>query len=82
MLSALGLNVKSTVVGLGEPSPTFEASGHKLPGVVVLRSESVNVYDLLRHESVLMTNAARNKILGRSLAVAGSLLLILSAAIF
>ena len=65
VLSSLGLNGKSTLIVIDEPSPTIEASARNLPGVSVIRSEGVNVYDLLRHESVLMTKAAIEKLQAR-----------------
>ena len=65
VLSSLGLNGKSSLIVIDEPSPTIEASARNLPGVSVIRSEGVNVYDLLRHESVLMTKAAIEKLQAR-----------------
>ena len=68
MLAALGLNATSTLIVIDEPSATIEASARNLPGVSVIRSEGVNVYDLLRHKSVLMTKAAVEKLQARLLA--------------
>jgi large subunit ribosomal protein L4 len=68
MLSALGLNLTSTLIVIDEPSVTIEASARNLPGVSVIRSEGVNVYDLLRHKSVLMTKAAVEKLQARLIA--------------
>ena len=58
ILASLSLSATSTLIVIDEPNPTVEASARNLPGVSVIRSEGVNVYDLLRHKSVLMTRAA------------------------
>jgi large subunit ribosomal protein L4 len=65
ILSSLGLAANSTLIVIDEPNPTIEASARNLPGVSVIRSEGVNVYDLLRHKSVLMTKAAVEKLQAR-----------------
>jgi len=65
ILSSLGLAAESTLIVIDEPNQTIEASARNLLGVSVIRSEGVNVYDLLRHKSVLMTKAAVEKIQAR-----------------
>ena len=65
VLASLGLSPTSTLIVIDEPNPTVEASARNLPGVSVIRSEGVNVYDLLRHKSVLMTRAAVEKLQAR-----------------
>lgn len=65
ILAALGLSEKSTLIVIDEPNATVEASSRNIPGVSVIRSEGVNVYDLLRHDSVLMTRAAVEKLQAR-----------------
>ncbi len=65
LLSSLGLAANSTLIVIDEPNPTIEASARNLPGVSVIRSEGINVYDLLRHESVLMTKAAVEQLQAR-----------------
>ncbi len=65
ILSSLGLAAESTLIVIDAPNPTVEASARNLPGVSVIRSEGVNVYDLLRHKSVLMTKAAVEKLEAR-----------------
>jgi len=65
ILAALGLSEKSTLIVIDEPNATVEASSRNVPGVSVIRSEGVNVYDLLRHDSVLMTKAAVEKLQAR-----------------
>jgi large subunit ribosomal protein L4 len=71
ILSSLGLAANSTLIVIDEPSPTIEASARNLPGVSVIRSEGVNVYDLLRHKSVLMTRAAVERLQARLSSVEG-----------
>ncbi len=62
ILGALGLGGRSVLIVLEDANPTVEASARNLPGVSVIRSEGVNVYDLLRHEHVLFTQAAIAKL--------------------
>ncbi len=58
ILETLGLAAGSVLVVIDEPNATVEASARNLPGVAVVRSEGLNVYDLLRHKSLLFTKAA------------------------
>ncbi|MBK7947197.1 MAG: 50S ribosomal protein L4 [Deltaproteobacteria bacterium] len=58
VLKSLGLEGRSTLVVIEQPNPTVEASARNLPGVTVIRSEGVNVYDVLRHQSLLITRPA------------------------
>lgn len=57
ILSALGLE-GTTLIVIEEANPTVEASARNLPGVSVVRAAGVNVYDLLRHQNLLITKAA------------------------
>ncbi|MBY0400519.1 50S ribosomal protein L4 [Myxococcota bacterium] len=75
VLRSLGLEGRSTLVVIEQPNPTVEASARNLPNVTVIRSEGVNVYDVLRHQSLLITRAALEALearLGRSAAAARS----------
>ncbi len=65
ILDSLGLAGDSTLIVIDEPSPTIEASARNLPGVSVIRSEGVNVYDLLRHRNLLITKAAIERLQSR-----------------
>lgn len=56
---------KSTLVVLAENDANVELSARNLPGVTVMRSEGVNVYDLLRHETFLITQDAVKMLEGR-----------------
>jgi large subunit ribosomal protein L4 len=65
ILAALGLDEGSTLIVVEDVNPTVEASSRNIPGVSVVRVEGVNVYDLLRHKSVLITKAAIEKLEAR-----------------
>ena len=58
ILSALGLADGSTLIVIEDANPTVEASARNLPGVSVVRSAGINVYDLLRHQNLLITRSA------------------------
>jgi len=58
ILAALGLADGSVLVVIDEANATVEASARNIPGVAVVRSEGLNVYDLLRHKHLLFTKAA------------------------
>jgi large subunit ribosomal protein L4 len=59
LLGALGYGPeKAVLVVLDEANDQIERSARNLPWVSVLRVEGLNVYDVLRHSSVLMTRAA------------------------
>ena len=58
ILKSLGLDERSTLIVIDQPNPTVEASARNLPRVSVIRSEGLNVYDLLRHQNLLITRAA------------------------
>jgi large subunit ribosomal protein L4 len=58
ILAALGLADGSTLIVIEDANPTVEASARNLPGVSVLRSAGINVYDLLRHQNLLITRSA------------------------
>ena len=68
LLAALELNASSTLIVIDDANATVEASARNIPGVSVIRSEGVNVYDLLRHKDVLMTKAAIEKLQARLIA--------------
>ena len=68
LLAALELSASSTLIVIDDANATVEASARNIPGVSVIRSEGVNVYDLLRHKDVLMTKAAIEKLQVRLIA--------------
>ncbi|MEO5341203.1 MAG: 50S ribosomal protein L4 [Magnetococcus sp. MYC-9] len=57
VLAALGVT-RSGLVVLEGVDTTVELSIRNLPGIDVMRVEGVNVYDLLAHDTVVMTEAA------------------------
>jgi large subunit ribosomal protein L4 len=65
ILTGLGLTEGSTLIVIEDANPTVEASARNLPGVSVVRSAGVNVYDLLRHKNLLITKAAVESLQGR-----------------
>lgn len=65
ILAALGLSQSTVLIVIDEPNPTVEASARNIPGVSVLRSEGLNVHDLLRHGHLLITKAAVEKLEAR-----------------
>lgn len=58
ILDTLGLGEGTTLIVIADANPTVEASARNLPGVSVVRSEGVNVYDLIRHKNLLITKSA------------------------
>jgi large subunit ribosomal protein L4 len=46
----------------GTPNLTLERSGRNLKGVRVLRAQGINVYDIVKYEWLLLTQAAVNEI--------------------
>lgn len=58
ILSGLGLDGGSVLIVLDAPNVMLEASARNLPGVSVIRAEGLNVYDVLRHKGLLVTQSA------------------------
>ncbi|MBM4268280.1 MAG: 50S ribosomal protein L4 [Deltaproteobacteria bacterium] len=57
MIEALGLEGTVLIVA-GEKNESLERAARNLPKVKVLRTEGVNVYDVLRHRHLVLTRAA------------------------
>lgn len=53
ILEKLGID-GSVLVVLAEPNPTVERSSRNLPQVSAMRVEGLNVYDVLKHERLLL----------------------------
>ena len=64
VLGALGLE-GTTLIVIDDANPTVEASARNLPGVTVVRAEGLNVYDVLRHKNLLITQVAVAKVEAR-----------------
>ncbi|MBW2268298.1 MAG: 50S ribosomal protein L4 [Deltaproteobacteria bacterium] len=58
MLAALGLAGQSVLLVVEAADAFLERSARNLYGVNVLRAEGLNVYDVLRHDKLVMTRAA------------------------
>jgi large subunit ribosomal protein L4 len=58
MLEALSLGGSSVLIVIDEADEKLERSARNLPKVAVLRVAGLNVYDVLRHEKLLVTRAA------------------------
>jgi large subunit ribosomal protein L4 len=52
------LQVKSALLVIAQPDEAIERSARNLPAVKVLRVTGLNVYDLLRYEHLLLTEAS------------------------
>ncbi|HEU5463113.1 MAG TPA: 50S ribosomal protein L4 [Candidatus Binatia bacterium] len=52
------LKVNSAVIVISTNNDTIERAARNLPKVKVLRVEGINVYDLLRHEHLILTQEA------------------------
>jgi len=72
VLKSLGLEGTSTLIVIEQPNPTVEASARNLPQVTVIRSEGLNVYDVLRHKSMLITRGALEALQSRLVGAAGA----------
>ena len=59
LLGGLGYGPdRALLIVLDEPNDRVERSARNLPWVSVLRAEGLNVYDVLRHPSLLLTRGA------------------------
>ena len=58
LLRELGLGDASVLIVIEAPDRQLEVSARNLPRVGVIRAEGLNVYDVLRHEKLLLTRGA------------------------
>jgi large subunit ribosomal protein L4 len=65
MLDGLGLGEHSVLIVIAEPNPHFEVSARNLPRVSVIRVAGLNVYDVLRHEKLLIERGALDALRAR-----------------
>jgi large subunit ribosomal protein L4 len=65
MLEGLGLAEKSVLIVIGEADTHLEVSARNLPRVSVIRVAGLNVYDVLRHERLLIERGALDAIAAR-----------------
>jgi large subunit ribosomal protein L4 len=65
ILDALSLSGRTVLIVVGDPNPQLEVSARNLAGVSVVRAEGLNVYDVLRHQALLMTQPALESVAER-----------------
>lgn len=58
ILDKLGLAGQKVLIVLDQERPQVEGSARNIAGVSVIRAEGLNVYDVLRHSKLLVTQAA------------------------
>lgn len=58
ILDKLGLAGQKVLIVLDQARPQVEGSARNIAGVSVIRAEGLNVYDVLRHSKLLVTQAA------------------------
>jgi large subunit ribosomal protein L4 len=58
LLEALGIGGASALLVIAEADEKVEKSAANLPRVSCLRAEGLNVYDVLRHQKLVLTRAA------------------------
>jgi large subunit ribosomal protein L4 len=58
MLGSLGLAGEKLLIVIEDANPIVEASVRNVPGVGLVRAAGLNVYDVLRHDKLLITKAA------------------------
>jgi large subunit ribosomal protein L4 len=63
VLDRFGLN-KKTLVVIGEANGILEKSSRNLPNVKMMRCEGINVYDLLKYDSLVLLEPSIQKIEG------------------
>ena len=58
ILDGLGLAGQKVLIVIDEANPRVERSARNIHGVGVIRAPGLNVYDVLRHDKLVMTRAA------------------------
>lgn len=64
-LAGLGMGDRSVLIVIGEADPFLEVSARNLPRVAVIRAEGLNVYDVLRHQHLVLTRDAVERVQAR-----------------
>ncbi len=59
------LNVQNALIVTNEKNETLELASRNVPTVKVLRSEGLNVYDILKYENLILLESSINTIEGR-----------------
>lgn len=65
MLESLGLSGASVLLVTDDVSPHLERSARNLHGISVIRAEGLNVYDVLRHQKMVVSRSAIDAIAAR-----------------
>jgi large subunit ribosomal protein L4 len=66
MVRALAaLNVVSALIVIGQADAKIERSARNLPKIKVLRVDGINVYDVLGHEHLILTQEALQRLEAR-----------------
>jgi large subunit ribosomal protein L4 len=63
ILAAIG--VKNALVVIDQKDPNVELSSRNIPGVKVMRSEGLNVYDVLKYKNLILVTPSLKDIEGR-----------------
>ena len=61
------LNVKNALIVTDKKNENLELSSRNVPGVKVLRTEGLNVYDILKHKNLILAESSIKLIEGRLL---------------
>jgi large subunit ribosomal protein L4 len=61
------LKVKNVLIVTDESNKNLELSARNVPGVKILRSEGLNVYDILKYKHLVLLEASVKDIEGRLL---------------
>jgi len=61
----VGLHAENALVIIAERDERVERAARNLPLVKVLRAEGANVYDILRYDRLILTQAAVERLVGR-----------------
>ena len=59
------LNVENALIVTNEKNESLELASRNVPTVKVLRSEGLNVYDILKYENLILLESSINTIEGR-----------------
>ncbi len=58
-------NIKNALIATDKANETLELSSRNVPGVTVMRSEGLNVYDILKHQFLILLESSVKAIEGR-----------------
>ena len=64
---ASALKLDKALILINEANTNLELSARNLPGIKVLRTEGMNVYDILKYQNLVLVENSLNAIEGRLL---------------